>query len=338
MKFILPIEALPKDDNERYQILHEYFCDQRGHSYQVDNHWVIEVYWPPTLDYFIDPNIQDGFHWWDANLDIKKVSHQVRLLEGYQLSLQDSWTLYSWSQWLSKHSLRSPILQDLVILHVDYHTDLMSPRLCYTNPGYKDLLTGEYFAIQEPETVRKAILSGAVGIGSFMVPFLHETKSVHIRHLCERPSVENGLTEKVLKKGWEKDSLLALNHLRPKVSFHGIDSKDIDDNSIRYLVTSDINEWVSDIPDGPVLLHIDMDYFNCRYDGDSDWHINLPRHDPAFVDMEEKMESLFASIANSGIKSKVKDITVSLSPGFFPAEFWQKGVERISELIHHLRE
>ncbi len=30
-------------------------------------------------------------------------------------------------------------------------------------------------------------------------------------------------------------------------------------------------KWSNDLGPGPILVHIDMDYFNNRYDGDSDW-------------------------------------------------------------------
>ena len=46
--------------------------------------------------------------------------------------------------------------------------------------------------------------------------------------------------------------------------------------------------WADDPSGDPILLHIDMDYFNNRYDGDSEWQLREPRLDPELPQMLSK--------------------------------------------------
>lgn len=336
MKFHVPIELLPSDLEERNQILQEYFCDQRAHSRLENDQWIIEPFWPPTLNYFVDPNINEGFRWWSSDLKPAEVQQQFRQLNDFQLSLNDSWTLFAWSKWLSKYTMRSQFPQEVIILHIDYHNDLMSPRIAKKEDNYTDLLTNKLVDMKEPDSVRQAILSGAIGVGSFMVPFLHEVKTVHIRHLCEGDLPGKRPLDTLLQKAWGLDILLDIQKYRPQITFS--ERKDeADDSIIKYKRTNNLLYWLSDLPNVPVLLHIDMDYFNCRYDGDSDWQKHSPRHDPDIEAIETKMEQIFSTIRASDLMHRIEDITIALSPGFFPVEFWQRGVHKMAKLIHSFR-
>lgn len=337
MRFVVPIENLPEDENQRYQQLHDYFCDQRGYSYQENGKWIIEPYWPSEKKYFVDPLIEKGFSWWDPTITLGQGHQQLRDMQGYQLSLNDSWTLYSWSNWLVNRTQTKGFPQEVIILHVDFHSDLMSPRLSYSNNRYNDLLTGETFDIKEPESVRKSILSGAIGVGSFMVPFLHELPKVHLRHLCEGHLTKRNANINGLKKEWEKDTLLALEKIRPKVIYQQVSRESLNNDIISYKITDNCEDWLQNLPRAPIILHIDMDYFNCRYDGDSDWQEYPPRHDPNPLIMNEKMENIFNTISMKGLSAYLEDISVSLSPGFYPAEFWCDGIQKISELVLALK-
>lgn len=333
MRFTLPLEVLSLDPEERYQQLHNYFCDQRAKSFQENGHWVVETYWPPSHDYFVDPKIKEGLLWWDKSLDITNVHQEFRHMKGFNLSLNDSWTLYSWSNWIASFSLLDQFPDEVNVLHIDYHNDLMSPRLGYDNNKYFDLLTKENFSITNPVLVKKAILSGAIGVGSFIVPFLHEVKKVHIRHLCEGNILKK--TNCHFKRHWERDSLLSLHTLRPTISKLSVTNTQ--NSNISYLITDNLYEWLIDLPNVPTLLHIDMDYFNCRYDGDSDWDKNLPRYDPSQELILRKIETIFKTLAASNVKDNLGDIAVAISPGFFPAEFWANSVHKVSEMVQMLK-
>ena len=94
-------------------------------------------------------------------------------------------------------------------------------------------------------------------------------------------------------------------------------------------MTSNQSEWLTALPDAAVLLHIDLDFFNNRFNGDSDWRTHLKRHDPCLADILATIDSIFASLAAGRVLEKVVDITVAISPGFFPAELWEPTVNAV---------
>jgi hypothetical protein len=91
--------------------------------------------------------------------------------------------------------------------------------------------------------------------------------------------------------------------------------------------------WASDDSDRPILLHIDMDYFNNRYDGDSDWQLHAPRHDPSEDRVVEMVDELFDAVAMTGANDRVEDVAVGISPGFFPGELWAPAIGRVLDRI-----
>lgn len=331
MRFSVPHNLLPENDEDRYQFLHLYFCDKRARSWKEGDNWIIETYWPPELDYYVDPAIDAELKHWNPNYRVSELHTEVFSDSIFQLSLNDSWTLYAWSKWLSTFD-KNP--DEVVILHVDYHNDLMSPRLTRTENGYVDLLTNKQVNIRDAASVKSAILSSAIGVGSFMVPFLHEIKQVHIRHLCQGHLNEKMAAVNGLQRELEDDTLLAIGMKRPKVSF--LTNRDAA-SDITYLNTSNLDEWTKSLPNAPILLHIDMDYFNCRYDGDSDWQQHQPRFDPVFIDMQNQMKNVIHAIKNSGLSKQLQDITIALSPAFFPSEFWTASIETMRPLINELK-
>jgi len=70
-----------------------------------------------------------------------------------------------------------------------------------------------------------------------------------------------------------------------------------------------------------------MDYFNDRYDGDSDWQGRTRLHDPSEPELKRRLDAVLNSL--EGLDRSVSDIAIGISPGFFPAEFWAPYVERI---------
>lgn len=331
MRFSVPHILLPENDEDRNQFLHLYFCDKRTRSWKEGDNWIIETYWPPELDYYVDPAIATGLENWNPNYRVSELHTEVFSDNDFQLSLNDSWTLYAWSKWLSNFESNP---EEVIILHVDYHNDLMSPRLHCTENGYVDILTDKPVNIRDATSVKDAILSSAIGVGSFMVPFLHEIKKVHVRHLCQGHLNAKMASVNGLQREFEDDKLLAIGKKRPKVAFL---TNRGEASPITYLNTSNLDGWIKNLPNAPILLHIDMDYFNCRYDGDSDWQHHQPRFDPTFIEMQDQMKNVINAIKNAGLSKQVQDITIALSPAFFPSEFWAESIEIVGRLINEMK-
>src|SRR5205823_4355086 len=96
-----------------------------------------------------------------------------------------------------------------------------------------------------------------------------------------------------------------------------------------YRLTSRLDYWLAELPDAPVLLHVDMDYFNNRYNGDSDWSERRSCHDPGLAEIVGRIDDLFDALSRYRVDSRIENVTVALSPGFFPAELWEESIARI---------
>lgn len=331
-KILLASNRLPVCATERREFLDHYFDDLLASVVAVPDGWEIELNWPSTADYYVDPYLIQGLNWWLSDTAVGDIRKQVSDDYNCQISLNDSWTLFAWSQWLAARRKTENAAENVVILHVDDHTDLMTPRLVMTGYNWCDAITDEAFDLYNPASVRSAILSGAIGVGSFIAPFIHSVPQVELRHLSQT-TTNNRLKFHSLVMEEIPDILLKTKSHRPAVK---VDSADLARNyqtghgtSKRYCLTHDVRSWLRNIPNAPILLHIDMDYFNNRFDGDSDWHSHTKRHDPSLSSILLSIDMLFDEIVASKIESQIENVTVALSPRFFPCEFWSESIVRI---------
>jgi len=332
----LPFNTLPKDEIKRSELLQDYFTEHCVSNILVDNSWLIDFQFPDYPEYYIDPLIMEGISWWKRDLTISEIPFAVKMVDqNFQLSLNDSWTLLAWSQWLSNYVEQIGFPNEVIILHVDDHDDLMSPRVWKRKSKWSDAITGKSVNLLDTDSIANAIRSGAVGIGSFIVPLLHSIPIVQIRHLC---ATSYSLT----RQGWYSLSPTLIQDVLLNKRNHRLgndlqaypNSSSAPINKSIYRVTNDLNEWLKDLPkDVPILLHIDMDYFNNRFDGDSDWITHSNRHDPSFKEIETSISSIFDSLDRKKVIDKISNISISLSPRFFPAEFWERS---ITQIRHHL--
>jgi hypothetical protein len=332
MRFTIPKINLPDYINQK-DFLNQYFSGKLANIAISESHYHIDLSWPEEASFYIDPVIEKGLNWWSHNMRMLDVPFAVKQKIKYQLSLNDNWTLYSWSKWL-KNSSNNKIEQPakLIILHIDDHTDCMSPLLFMkSNNIYSDPLSGTLIDVCSPDSIKIAIGSGAITIGSFMTPFLHRFAEVELRHLMPTHRIEEAIKYKAIVPTFAKDDFLCLNCLRPILVFKQGSAK----TNVFYQPSDNLSKFLKDIPTNvPILLHVDMDYFNNRYDGDSDWQYHDYIHDPDERDVLVNIRNVFKTIFNTIPSNQIEDISISLSPGFFPSEYWARSVEIIDEFIN----
>ncbi len=318
----IPLDRLPLDSVERHARLRDYFCDKDAHALAGAGSWTLDLHWSADPARYVDPRLAEGLAWWGEGVSYETMFSAQRRHGKLLRCLYDSWTLASWSRWLAK---RGSYGAAPVILHVDDHRDFGSPRLELTDSGWCDMISGRPFVLSDPQSVEAAIVSGAVGMGSFMTPFLHHIPGSEIRHLCQPPKTTGSHTQ-VLQMKTDLDDLLTSQGRRPAIEQHIADE---DTHGSRYLVTRDLDEWLHEIEDRSMLLHVDMDYFNNRYDGDSDWASNEARLDPPFDTILQKIDALTKALTGRDLVRRIDDIVIAYSPGFFPAEFWKEADARL---------
>ncbi|MBZ5763594.1 hypothetical protein LAV84_29830 [Rhizobium sp. VS19-DR104.2] len=276
-------ESLPLDEAERHARLRDYFCDKDAIASLGPSGWDLSFSWPSGRERHIDEKLELGLDWWGKGLKREEMALSRRRSSKLLRCLYDSWTLASWSEWLKRRG-GTETLTSLVLLHVDDHRDLGSPRIERNEAGWRDLITHRQISLSDPDTVIEAIESGAIGMGSFMTPFLAAVPLAEVRHLCQPPKAE-ATRDFVIRIECNSDDLLQPGASRPVATLEPSSGT----GAGRYRLTPDVDDWLEGIQGSPLLLHIDMDYFNNRYDGDSDW-----RDRPARLDIP--VEKIFAQI------------------------------------------
>lgn len=318
----VPLSSLSADLHQRHAQLRDYFCDKDAQATCIDERWALSLSWSDDPYRYVDPRLDEGLAWWAADIQYQDMAKARKRRGRVLLALNDTWTLQSWSEWLA----RTPQHEDIVVLHVDDHKDLDAPRFFNRPDGWFDPISCRLVDLHVPHSVTDAIMSGALGMGSFLTPFLHRHPDTEVRHLCQGPKCTR-TTDSQIILGSVADTLLDPSALRPAVSLiadgqgtgHG-----------RYRFTHDLDLWLEGLSKSraPILLHVDMDYFCNRYDGDSD-HIDHPGPlNDTLPQILSRIDVLTKALHRHGLAERLVDIVIAFSPGFFPAEFWAESCDR----------
>lgn len=319
----IPCTHLPEDPVERHAVLRNYFCDKDAAASKSEFGWNLSLSWPDDRDRHVDPALDAGLTWWGEGVQ-RDTMALVRKREGRILRcLYDTWTIHSWSEWLARKGDAMP--QEVTILHVDDHRDFGSPRLFTPGPPWTDAITGKICDLSDPASILAAIESGAISMGSFLTPFLYAAPHADVRHLCQPPKARS-TKDFSIRRVLEPDTLIAPGRHRPAI---GLESTPAGPGAGRYRVTPHVEAWLDGIGPGPILLHIDMDYFNNRYDGDSDWRGRTERLDPNPERICAMIDRMTAALDQYGVFERIEDVVIAYSPGFFPAELWPMADERL---------
>jgi len=312
----VPAERLPSDRRSRDDRLQEYLAEWVPATRRDGDDWLVSARAPPRAGYFVDPRLTEGLAFWRRLAGPTPVAqilltHTTR--SGVGLSLSDAWTLHTFAGTLARLPEGTP----LVVLHVDDHEDLQAPRLAVlgaSQTGLKDMFTGLKVGTRAPHEVDSAIRSGAIGMGSFLTPLIHEYDT-QIRHLKPGPFRGRAPGRYTLERSQYADCLVP-GVLRPSCR---IGEPNVNGN---YVLAVDTDAWLADLPDrAALLLHVDADAFNDRYDGDSDWRLHKRRHDPDADDVARMVDDVLAAL--SAVRGRLLASHIALSPAFFPAEHWE---------------
>ncbi len=328
----IPRDRLPSSPSERHAALRDYFCDKDAEATLEPEHWALRLAWPDGEDRYIDPRLDEGLAWWGDGVTRPTMAMAIRRQGPILSALYDTWTLYSWSQWVADRHPQSA--DDIVILHIDDHRDLSAPRLFGDADQWRDSITGAICSVDEPNSVRAAIESGALGMGSFLTPFLHRFPRADVRHLCQPPKAATTRDFRVASTT-HADALLEPGRLRPAIELAeapGVIGPG------HYRVTPNAEAWLEGVGNGPVLLHIDMDYFNNRFDGDTDWSSRAAPFDPPLHQIMDKIDEIIEALRRTGVGTRIEDTVIAFSPGFFPAEFWEPAEARLRPALEQLYE
>ena len=168
----LPHNSLPQNPTDRRNLIEDYFPDFLPSVEDKQNHFEVCLERPssPYGNYQYDKDIRSGLNWWEIGTRIRDIPAKYRLFDGGILALEEEWVPLSWSHTLTRIG---KIPEEAVLLHLDDHRDMMSPRIGTRMDGkLVDYITGNAIDFLDPVTISKAIISGAIGKGSILTPFM----------------------------------------------------------------------------------------------------------------------------------------------------------------------
>lgn len=321
----IPAGALPDEARARQLVLDEYVGRRLAevHRATPESDWELGVRPFDDPEMHVDPELMAGLAGWGLD-DVRAVPVAVRGRNASILSLEDSWTAVAWSR-----ALQGTSWDRLTVLHVDDHDDLMSPLLAEEpgdKYGFHDLISGADVDLRQPSHVEGAVISGAIGVAGFVAPFVRAIDCGEYRHLChERQALRR--PRPLAMQGVERiDDLIEPGAVRPGILLEGQPTRD---DGWTYRATMEPSEWIEDVAEGPVVVHIDFDYFCNRFDGDSDWRTNSRPNDVSLGTALERVDAVVAALAAPGLTQRILAVSAALSPGFFPADMWPTVTRRL---------
>lgn len=235
------------------------------------------------------------------------------------LCLSEAWIPYAWSQFLTKKY----VPDRLTIIHIDDHSDLMAPFIAQKDTRYFDMLTKKDVCFHTPQMMKRAIKSGSIYIGAMLTPIVLSIPTTRVLHLKQNVSTSlsameySPYTDNVLIKGTQR---IAIDFRK---------AHNTQESSL-YLRTSDpalLPQYI--LPDSTILLHIDMDYFNNRYNGSSSWKTECLCLDLPFFKQAALMDLICAVIGDINMMTPISCTYIGISPSFYPSEFWKCGLQHL---------
>jgi len=315
MKFQVPRFSLSENKMMRRQFLDEYFPSGLIPSEQVvGNEWEITTFVPQDSDYYVDPNLENVLKKWQHPVSIETIGNYRSFYKNAMISFYDSWSIYYWSLLFSFFHDNNLKQEHLTLFHVDDHRDLDSPLLVMNDMGFTCLFTGKNITILDPDSIKKSVISKSIGIDSFITPLVTAIDSLDILHLryahISQP-VHSGLDVLI-----EEDLLLS-----PKKQRTALKISDFNKN-YSYSIDSELSALGRKIENSSaILLHIDCDAFSNRYNLDTNWNPATVSIDFNLKEIKVKINQMmeyFSKLPNSVF------LNIALSPGFFPAEYWEE--------------
>lgn len=122
--------------------------------------------------------------------------------------------------------------------------------------------------------------SGAITIGSMLTPIVFSADSANVYHI--KKNVDQRISS--LKKELQQDKIFenCLNRICVTKDKNYIDGN-------MYMLTSDWSSIEQQIgSEDECVLHIDMDFFNNRYNGSTSWRTDELNHDSPMDDQKGK--------------------------------------------------
>ena len=270
---------------------------------------VLKLCGPDTPYHGGDPHLRAFLQGYNEGLRLDEIESFHSHERHFDLCFEDSWTGYFIANRIRGQRPR----EDLVLLHLDDHTDMMPTLLERAAGKLRDCMLGTAFDVAESRDWERSIHSGCVGIGNFITPLYYSRHRTHVRHLNNKGPISPAPVE-VFHDSLQHD-------LIPGLQFAGLRKGDrvTGTGAGSYAVASDPHAVLADLPSGKTLVHIDLDYLVNDFDGNARGGEYCP--DERLVGAGRcKLERFFEELTRVG--RSIDSWIVGTSPGFCCALHW----------------
>lgn len=228
------------------------------------------------------------------------------------MCLSENWLPYGWRVITGQDI----VAKNTAIIHIDDHSDLMKPFISIESGIYRNLLSNQTANSLSVDFLKNAINTGAITIGSMLTMIVFSLERFNIYHL--KRNVEKK------RLGIVKQAFL--DPLIQNCERIGIDFID-DCSGPAYFLTSSVDEIVSNLNgEEQCVLHIDMDYFNNRYNGSTSWEIDNIGKNYSLDEQKHRMVEIAKALESINNTIPIKYILIGISPSFYPSEYWEEGL------------
>jgi hypothetical protein len=318
---VIPLDAWMFDRSDRPQIENAIRKIVRNVRFEIlEQERAVRLLGPDMPYHAIDPELPAALERFDPGMTVDDILWYRSSGDLFDLCFEDSWSGY----FIADRLGRSAQNGDLVIIHLDDHTDMMSTLLeCSQAGDLVDPTTGRPFDPKSPADWVTAIRSGAIGIGCFITPFFFDYRRTHVRHLNNdaAPARSCGVVREPLSY-----------ELIPGKWFAAIRLIDGDETAAAgsCVVSSRCEDVLDAMPKGRVIVHVDLDYLINDFNGNPTEVPYIPT--PALIEEgRRKLDNFFEALQARRVS--VDRWIIATSPGFCSACHWAWLLNAFAEKI-----
>lgn len=311
---------LPQDEQRAIEYLYDYFNNFDITLKVSNNSYDVQL---TKNEYSYCEDISKGLEF--LGISEQGIDTYCNVKNNSALCLSENWLVYAYAKIMEKKNYN---IKKMTIIHVDDHTDLMKPFIYWDNGKYYNMINNQRICFNNSSSLKQAIMSGAITIGSMLTAIVYSQEQTEIFHLKQNAETKSN----AFYKTTVFDSVLMDNAQRISIDFS---NQNINYNN--YTLTSNWEYIIQNIKINiPCILHIDMDYFNNRYNASTSWKENANRHDPNFIEQKKSMDTLICAVERILKKVDINCVLIGISPSFYPVEYWNAGLKYLIEGLDKL--
>lgn len=299
--------VLPNDMQMAYDYLYDYF---NGFDIEIKENQSSYNLCLSKSDFNYCEDLSEGLH--QLGIEANEISDYCYITNNSCICLSENWLPYGWRVIAEADS----ISQRTAIIHIDDHSDLMQPFISFDSGEFRNILTNQTSSTLNIHFLKQAIDTGAITIGSMLTTIVYSLQNFNIYHLKRNVSY---FRAGIAKRTFSDDIIPNFNRI-------GIEFNDeINDSS--YFLTSSISDIMYGLSgEEQCILHIDMDYFNNRYNGSTSWKQDRIGNDYSLSEQKNRMREIATYLKKINSIIPIKYVLIGVSPSFYPSEYWKDGL------------